>query len=78
MRIPTQEQVKQFLPPYNRGDLLLHPDNVIWVAPQVNEDWVMEIRRQNFAVTERACDVIREVYAGFERDFGRKNLQSVL
>jgi pyruvate ferredoxin oxidoreductase alpha subunit len=72
VNIPTQEQVKKFLPPYKRGDLLLHPDNVISVAPQVNEDWVMEIRRQNFEVTERALDVIREVYAEFESIFGRK------
>jgi len=72
VKIPTQEQVKKFLPRYDRGDLLLHPDNVISVAPQANEDWVMEIRRQNFAVTERACDVIRDVYADFESIFGRK------
>src|SRR5579864_6275219 len=72
VKIPTAEQVKKFLPRYDRGDLLLHPDNVISVAPQVNEDWVMEIRRQNYAVTERACGVIREVYADFEKTFGRK------
>jgi len=72
VKIPAAELVKKFLPRYDRGDLLLHPDNVISVAPQVNEDWVMEIRRQNYAVTEIACDVIREVYADFERTFGRK------
>ncbi len=72
VKVPAAEQVMQFLPKYDRGDLLLHPDNVISVAPQANEDWVMEIRRQNYAVTERACDVIREVYADFERIFGRK------
>ena len=72
VKIPTAKQVKKFLPRYDRGELLLHPDNVISVAPQVNEDWVMEIRRQNYAVTERACDVIREVYADFEKTFGRK------
>src|ERR1700758_3527521 len=72
VKIPAAEQVRKFLPRYNRGDLLLHPDNVISVAPQVNEDWVMEIRRQNYGVTEIACDVIREVYADFERVFGRK------
>ena len=48
-RSRRQEQVKKFLPRYDRGDLLLHPDNVISVAPQCNEDWVMEIRRQNYA-----------------------------
>jgi pyruvate ferredoxin oxidoreductase alpha subunit len=72
VNIPSKEQVKKFLPRYNRGNLLLHPDNVISVAPQCNEDWVMEIRRQNFQVTERACDVIKEAYADFERVFGRK------
>jgi len=72
VKIPTAEQVKKFLPPYDRGNLLLHPDNVISVAPQCNEDWVMEIRRQNYAVTEITCDVIREVYKDFERTFGRK------
>src|SRR5271169_6516593 len=72
VQIPSQEKVNEFLPRYNRADLLLHPDNVISVAPQANEDWVMEIRRQNYAVTEIACDVIKEVYADFERTFGRK------
>jgi pyruvate ferredoxin oxidoreductase alpha subunit len=72
VKIPSAEQVKKFLPKYNRGDLLFHPDNLISVAPQANEDWVMEIRRQNYRVTERAIDVIREVYAEFESIFGRK------
>ena len=72
VKIPSAEQVKEFLPKYNRGKLLLHPDNVVSIAPQVNEDWVMEIRRQNYQVTEQAIGVIREVYADFERIFGRK------
>jgi pyruvate ferredoxin oxidoreductase alpha subunit len=71
VKVPDPEQVKAFLPPYDRGNLLLHPDNVISVAPQMNEDWVMEVRRQNYAVTERAQEVIREAYAEFEAIFGR-------
>jgi pyruvate ferredoxin oxidoreductase alpha subunit len=71
VKIPSQEKVNTFLPPYNRGDLLLHPDNPITVAPQGNEDWVMEIRRQNYAAMERSAGVIREAYADFERIFGR-------
>ena len=71
VKIPSQEQVKSFLPPYDRGDLLLHPDNPITIAPQGNEDWVMEIRRQNYAAMERSAGVIREAYADFERIFGR-------
>ena len=71
VKIPTQDKVDEFLPPYNRADLLLHPDNPITVAPQGNEDWVMEIRRQNYAAMERSAGVIREAYADFERIFGR-------
>ena len=71
VKVPTQKKANEFLPPYNRGDLLLHPDNPITVAPQGNEDWVMEIRRQNYAAMERAYTVIKEAYADFERIFGR-------
>jgi pyruvate ferredoxin oxidoreductase alpha subunit len=72
VKVPSQERVKAFLPPYQRGDLLLHPDNPITVAPQVNEDWLMEIRRQTGAAMERSPGVIREAYADFERIFGRR------
>src|ERR1700757_5298264 len=71
VKIPSQEQVNEFLPRYNRADLLLHPDNPITVAPQANEDWLMEIRRQGAAAMERSPGVIREAYADFERIFGR-------
>src|SRR5574337_1014354 len=70
-KVPSKSLVAKFLPPYNRGDLQLHPDNPITVAPQVNEDWVIEIRRQNNAATERAYTVIEEAYADFRRVFGR-------
>jgi pyruvate ferredoxin oxidoreductase alpha subunit len=71
VKIPTQDQVNKFLPRYNRGELLLHPDNPITVAPQGNEDWVMEIRRQNYAAMERSYSVLKEAYVDFERIFGR-------
>src|SRR6202158_4812079 len=71
VKIPSEEKVKAFLPPYDRGDLLLHPDNPITVAPQVNEDWLMEIRRQTAGAMDRSTTVIREAYADFERIFGR-------
>jgi len=70
-RVPPQGRVQQFLPAYNRGDLLLHPDNPITVGPQVNEDWVIEIRRQNDEATRRSYGVIEEAYADFRRVFGR-------
>ena len=71
VKIPTKDKVDAFLPKYDRQDLLLHPDNPITVAPQANEDWLMEIRRQGYAAMERTPGVIREAYADFERIFGR-------
>jgi pyruvate ferredoxin oxidoreductase alpha subunit len=71
VKIPPQEWVNAFLPPYNRGDLLLHPDNPITVAPQVNEDWLMEIRKHNDEAMKRSKTVIREAYQDFARIFGR-------
>src|SRR5881227_870830 len=71
VQVPSRAKVDKFLPPYNRGDLLLHPDNPITVAPQANEDWVIEIRRQNDETMKRAVGVIEEAYADFRRVFGR-------
>jgi len=69
--VPPKSRVEKFLPRYDRGDLLLHPDNPITVAPQANEDWVIEIRRQNDEAMKRASTVIEEAYADFRRVFGR-------
>jgi pyruvate ferredoxin oxidoreductase alpha subunit len=69
--VPPKTKVERFLPRYDRGDLLLHPDNPITVAPQANEDWVIEIRRQNDEAMKRAYTVIEEAYADFRKVFGR-------
>ena len=71
VNVPTQEQVSKFLPNYDRGNLQLHPDNPITVAPQVNEDWLMEIRRQSNEAMTRTPGVIKEVYEEFKQVFGR-------
>src|ERR1043165_2950962 len=70
-RVPPKSKVDKFLPRYDRGDLLLHPDNPITVAPQANEDWVIEIRRQNDEAMKRASGVIDEAYADFRKVMGR-------
>jgi len=56
--VPPKAKVDQYLPRYNRGDLLLHPDNPITVAPQANEDWVIEIRRLIYAAMKLAYSLI--------------------
>jgi pyruvate ferredoxin oxidoreductase alpha subunit len=69
-RVPSREAVRRFLPPYDLGERRLHPDNPISIAPQVNEDWVMELRRQNWEAARRARAVIKEAYQEFNAIFG--------
>jgi pyruvate ferredoxin oxidoreductase alpha subunit len=71
VNVPTNEQVRKYLPPYDRGKLQLHPDNPITVAPQVNEDWLMEIRRQSDDAMHRSVSVIQEAYSDFKKTFNR-------
>ena len=71
VKIPDKSLVDRFLPPYDRGKFQLHPDNPITIAPQVNEDWLMEIRRQTDAAMRRARDVIIEAHEDFKSIFGR-------
>jgi pyruvate ferredoxin oxidoreductase alpha subunit len=70
VKVPSQEAVRRFLPAYDLAERRLHPDNPISVAPQVNEDWVMELRRQNWEAARRARHVIKEAYQEFNAIFG--------
>ncbi|HXG51751.1 MAG TPA: pyruvate ferredoxin oxidoreductase [candidate division Zixibacteria bacterium] len=72
VKIPSPEAAKRFLPPYDLAERRLHPDNPISVAPQVNEDWVMELRRQNWEAARRARSVIQEAYKEFNAIFGER------
>jgi len=72
VQMPNQSQVDEFLPPYDRGDFVLHPDNPITIAPQVNEDWLIEIRRQTDAAMRRSRDVIVEAQDDMNRIFNRE------
>ena len=56
--LPNDEQVAHFLPRYDRGNLVLHPDNPITIAPQVDENWLMEIRKQSDEAMRQAKSVI--------------------
>jgi pyruvate ferredoxin oxidoreductase alpha subunit len=72
VRVPSQDMVDSFLPPYDRGTKQLHPDNPITIAPQANEDWLMEMRKQNDMAARRARDVLIEAYDDFNAKFGRE------
>lgn len=71
VKVPSRAMVESFLPRYDRGDKRLHPDNPVTIAPQVNEDWLMEIRRQSDLAARRARDVLIGAYADFNHRFGR-------
>ena len=71
VNVPTGEQVQKFLPAYDRGKLQLHPDNPITIAPQVNEDWLMEMRRQSDEAMHRSVGAIKKAYEEFKEIFGR-------
>jgi len=71
VNVPSQEMVDSFLPAYDRAEKQLHPDNPITIAPQVNEDWLMEMRKQNDMAMRRARGVITEAYEDFEAKFER-------
>jgi pyruvate ferredoxin oxidoreductase alpha subunit len=72
VKVPPKSLVDQYLPAYNLGDRLFHPDNPITIAPQVDQDWLTEIRKQNDAAMRRAPEVIREAYHGFYELTGRQ------
>jgi pyruvate ferredoxin oxidoreductase alpha subunit len=72
VKIPPKRIVDQFLPAYNLGDRLFHPDNPITIAPQVDQDWLTEIRKQNDAAMRRAPEVIREACREYYELTGRQ------
>ena len=72
VKIPSVEATKRFLPPYDLGDRVMHPDNPISIAPQVNEWWVMELRRQNWEAARKARGVIAKAYDEFNAIFGER------
>ena len=71
VKVPSQKMVDSYLPAYDRAEKQLHPDNPITIAPQVNEDWLMEMRKQNDMAMRRARGVITEAYEDFDAKFGR-------
>ena len=80
--LPDKEQVEKFLPRYDRGNFVLHPDNPVTIAPQVDENWLMEIRKQSDEAMRRAKGAIssayREFAATFNRDLGNPFIEEFM
>src|SRR5215472_14837098 len=72
VKVPPKSLVDGFLPAYDLGDRLFHPDNPITIAPQVDQDWLTEIRKQNDAAMRRAPAVIRDAYREYHQLTGRQ------
>src|SRR5918911_1152121 len=72
VKIPPKAVIDGFLPRYDLGDRLFHPDNPITIAPQVDQDWLTEIRKQNDAAMRRAPEVIRDAYREYYELTGRQ------
>ncbi|MBW2339152.1 MAG: pyruvate ferredoxin oxidoreductase [Deltaproteobacteria bacterium] len=70
--IPDREQVRDFLPPFDPGDLWLDPNNPRTFGGITMNDAYMEFRWQIQRDMEKAKAVITEVHEEFARVFGRK------
>ena len=75
IEIPDIEAVRDFLPPYDPGDLWLDPDNPKTFGSLCMPDTYMEFRWQIQRDMERAKQVIDEVQDDFGRVFGRNYRQ---
>ncbi len=72
VQLPDQEQVDEFLPPYNPGKHVLDPQQPVSHGPQIRPDQgtIMDLQRaQAFLDLPK---VIREVVDSYNRIFGRK------
>ena len=75
IEIPDIEAVRDFLPPYDPGDLWLDPDNPRTFGSLCMPDTYMEFRWQIQRDMERAKQVIDDVQDDFGRVFGRNYRQ---
>lgn len=72
VEIPSSEQVNEFLPPYKLPHAL-HPDRPISVAPQCNEEYVFETRKQIDDAVRREPEAIADAHKDFSKIFGRQH-----
>ena len=70
--IPDRETVRDFLPPFDPGDLWLDPNNPRTFGGITMSDAYMEFRWQIQRDMEKAKGVITEVHEEFAKVFGRK------
>ena len=70
--VPSQEEVDAFLPSYKPDHVKLDPDEPITLGPFGVPEVYQELRYMQHMAMQNASRVIDEVFADFERRFGRK------
>ncbi len=70
VNVPTQEQVDDFLPPYEPRQVL-DPADPVSIGAMVGPEAFMEVRYLAHAKQMQALERIPEIAADFEREFGR-------
>jgi len=73
--IPEKEQVRDFLPPFDPGDLWLDPDNPRTFGGITMTNAYMEFRWQIQRDMENAKHIITDVHEEFSQRFGRQYRQ---
>jgi pyruvate ferredoxin oxidoreductase alpha subunit len=68
--VPTQEQVDRFLPPYEPRQVL-DPDEPVTIGAMVGPEAFFEVRYLMHAKQMQALDLVPQIAADFEREFGR-------
>lgn len=71
VEIPSVDDVDEFLPKYQHGQAILDPQNPMAVDPLTSGDFLMEYRADHLRAMQKALDVLEEVDADFEKQFGR-------
>jgi pyruvate ferredoxin oxidoreductase alpha subunit len=68
--VPTQEQVDRFLPPYEPRQVL-DPGEPVTIGAMVGPEAFFEVRYLMHAKQMQALDLVPQIAADFEREFGR-------
>jgi len=70
--LPDQEDIDGFLPPYKPSNAVLDPENPMFINDLCPSSEFIEMRYQQHKGFEEAMKLIPEVFAEFEKRFGRK------
>ena len=69
--IPDQQEIDEFLPPYQASNLFLDPERPMFVNNLTGPADFTEMRYQQRVAFEQAAEVLPEIMKEFEKRFGR-------